>query len=49
MKWLDGAIYDGEWDFGEAFGQGKFFHIDGDIYEGHWSNNKANGKGVYIN
>jgi hypothetical protein len=24
MKWPDGAIYEGDWDYGMAFGQGKF-------------------------
>jgi len=34
MKWPDGAIYEGEWSYGHAFGDGKFHHVDGDIYEG---------------
>jgi hypothetical protein len=24
MKWPDGAVYEGDWDYGMAFGQGKF-------------------------
>jgi hypothetical protein len=32
MVWLDGARYEGNWEFNLASGQGKFFHVDGDIY-----------------
>jgi len=34
MRWPDGAKYEGDWQFNQAAGQGKFFHVDGDIYEG---------------
>jgi hypothetical protein len=49
MRWADNAVYEGEWQFGFAQGQGKFLHIDGDVYTGQWVNNKANGYGVYEN
>ena len=49
MKWSDGAIYEGDWSFVHAAGQGKFYHTDGDVYEGQWYNNKANGYGIYTN
>ncbi len=34
MKWPDGAMYEGTFDFGRANGQGKFTHLKGEIYEG---------------
>jgi hypothetical protein len=34
MIWADGAKYEGEWNYGQAFGQGKFNYVDGDTYEG---------------
>ena len=49
MVWTDTAQYQGDWDYNQASGKGKFKHADGDTYEGEWFNNKANGKGIYLN
>jgi hypothetical protein len=36
MKWQDGAVFEGNFDFGRAHGKGKFLHLKGEIYEGSW-------------
>ena len=37
MKWPDGAIYKGEWNYNYAHGKGTFLHVEGDVYEGQWT------------
>ena len=36
MVWLDGSIYQGEWQENEHHGRGRIIHPDGDIYDGEW-------------
>jgi hypothetical protein len=45
--WPDGAVYEGNWKFDKACGQGTFLHTHGDKYEGEWYDDKAHGHGVY--
>ena len=44
-----GARYEGEWEYNQANGKGKFLHTDGDIYDGAWKNNRQYGFGIYTN
>jgi hypothetical protein len=34
QKWVDGAVYEGEWVNNKAEGNGTFWHAEGDIYTG---------------
>ena len=49
MIWSDGATYEGEWQYNQAYGEGTFYHTSGDVYSGQWSNNNLNGEGKYQN
>ena len=34
--WIDGAHYEGEWQYNKAQGRGTFWHAEGDIYTGEF-------------
>lgn len=36
MRWTEGSVYQGMWDFGYPYGMGKFVLSSGDSYEGRW-------------
>jgi hypothetical protein len=36
QKWVDGAVYEGEWVCNKAEGKGTFWHAEGDIYVGEF-------------
>lgn len=44
----NGAVYEGQWNFGLRHGKGKQIWKDGSRYDGFWENNKENGKGRMI-
>ena len=48
MKWIDGAIYEGMWRFGQPCESGRLTYPNGDIYEGGWANGRRNGEGSSI-
>jgi hypothetical protein len=47
LKWLNGSIYDGDWENGKMCGRGVHRTFSGDVYEGDFSNNRMHGEGVY--
>ena len=40
------SFYQGQWERGMKWGQGKMTYASGNFYEGNWENNKRNGHGV---
>ena len=36
QKWVDGAVYEGNWLENKAEGKGTFWHAEGDIYVGEF-------------
>jgi hypothetical protein len=46
MIFDDGAIFEGTWRQGAAFGQGRHIHADGDYYEGSYLNDMVCGIGT---
>jgi hypothetical protein len=47
QKWVDGAVYEGEWVNNKAEGKGTFWHAEGDVYIGEFKADQANGHGEY--
>lgn len=47
QKWVDNAIYEGQWKNNKACGRGTFWHAEGDVYVGEFKDDQANGFGVY--
>ena len=47
IRYLDGAIYDGEVKDGKKHGRGKYNFSNGDSYEGNFVNGDFEGHGVY--
>ena len=47
MTYLNGGIYEGEWESGKFEGIGVFYLINGERFEGKFSDNKYNGYGKY--
>jgi len=47
QKWVDGAVYEGNWLQNKAEGKGTFWHAEGDIYIGDFKADQACGFGVY--
>ena len=45
MKYISGAIYDGEWKLDMKHGTGTFDDKNGNLFKGYWANNKKDGKG----
>ena len=39
-RWVNGDVYDGEWNMNMMHGDGKFFYQNGQSYEGIWNNQK---------
>lgn len=36
MNWLDGRVYNGQWDRNQIHGYGEFKYEDGSIYKGNF-------------
>ena len=47
-KFVDGSIYNGEWQHGKITGQGMMVWADGRIYQGQWFENQSCGSGTMI-
>lgn len=45
IEYKNGAVYEGDWAFGEYCGQGKRIYNDS-VFEGTWKDGKRNGPGV---
>lgn len=37
---LDGSVFDGNWEKNRRHGKGKEYYLNGDKYQGNWDNNK---------
>ena len=48
MIFEDGTTYEGQWQLGQAHGQGRLEVANGTIYEGLWVRSVAYGKGRLI-
>ena len=46
MVFINGDIYDGDWNNNIINGRGVMIYINGDKYDGEWKNGKREGKGV---
>ncbi len=46
--WLDGGMYEGQWEDNHRHGKGRFEWTDGEVYEGTYENGKRSGEGTYI-
>jgi len=44
--YIDGSLYEGNWDKGLKCGNGRFLFSDGDIYEGEFQNDVPHGQGT---
>ena len=46
-KYIDGRVYEGEWQNDLRHGQGTEKYSNGDSYVGNFQDGKAHGKGIY--
>ena len=51
MVWMDGSVYEGEWENGLRSGMGemRYFGPENKKYLGEWKNNQQNGNIVIMN
>ena len=45
QKWVDGAVYEGEWKHDALCGRGKAMYTSGAVYEGEFEDGKCHGHG----
>lgn len=47
MKYINGDVYDGDWENGVRQGDGIMKYYTGDVYDGEWVNGEKCGEGIF--
>jgi hypothetical protein len=48
MTYVNGDVYEGQWEADERHGQGKRTYVNGDVYEGQWEADERHGQGKVV-
>lgn len=48
MNWINGQVYEGNWNKGQMDGVGKLIYDNGNLYDGEFKQGKRHGTGLFV-